>query len=117
MNNVHRRVERVPLNRGISAQEFVLLKLSETAANRNCGKILDTTMPEFADRGLVRYRLGAKVDADEPAHRPRVVQRLCHRPIRQIEPVLQKMNPEHPFHPDQQLRGAFAFRIKWLEVS
>ena len=50
----------------------MLLKLSETAGNRKCGKILDTTMPEFADRGLVRYRLGAKVDADEPAHRSRV---------------------------------------------
>ena len=44
---------------------------------------------------LVRNRLASQVNAHERAHRQRVVQRLFHRRVRQIEPQLQAMNPQH----------------------
>jgi hypothetical protein len=41
----------------------------------------------------------AKVDADEVTHRHRVVQRLFHGRVRQVEPLLQKVHPQHPLQP------------------
>jgi hypothetical protein len=51
-------------------------------------------VPELAHRGLVRYRLAAQINAHEPPHHRRVVQRLFYRRIRQVEPLLQKINPQ-----------------------
>jgi hypothetical protein len=35
---------------------------------------------ELAERGLVRHRLAAQVNAREPAHRQRIMQRLLRPP-------------------------------------
>jgi hypothetical protein len=72
-------------------------------------------MPELANGGLVRHRFGAQIDTDKAPHRARIVQRLFHRRIRQVEPVLQKMDPQHPLHSDRRPAGAFALRITRLD--
>ncbi len=60
--------------------------------------VLFQQVAKLAHRGLVRHRLLPQIDAHKlPQHR-RVVQRLFHRRIRQVEPLLQKINPQHPLH-------------------
>src|SRR5207247_5616518 len=55
-------------------------------------------VPELAHRGLVRHRLTAQINAHELPHHPRVVQRLFYRRVRQVEPLLQKVNPQHALY-------------------
>ena len=57
-------------------------------------------MTKAAHRGFVGHRLVAEIDSDKAAHRLRIIDRLFHRQIRQIEPVLQKVDPQHPLDPD-----------------
>jgi hypothetical protein len=45
---------------------------------------------EAARRGLVRHRLVTEIGSDKAVHRLRIVQRLFHRRVRQVEPVLQE---------------------------
>ena len=52
-------------------------------------------MAELVDRGLVGHGYLTQIDARETAHRPRVVQDLLHRWVRQSEPVLQKLDAQH----------------------
>jgi hypothetical protein len=52
-------------------------------------------MAEAAHRGLIGYRHLAKADARKPAHRHRVVEGFLHARIREIEPLLQKVHPQH----------------------
>jgi len=70
---------------------------------------------ELADGGLVRRRLPAQVDADEPAHRPGIVQRLFHRRVRKAEPVLQKMDAQHALNTHRRTASAIALWIKRLD--
>src|ERR1022692_1250213 len=55
-------------------------------------------MAELAYRSLVWHRLVTQIDAHEAAHHRRVVQRLFHPRGRQVEPLLQKVNAQHPLH-------------------
>ena len=57
--------------------------------------VLFQQVPELAHRGLVRHRLRSQINPHKLAQRRRVVQRLFHRRVRQIEPLLQKINPQH----------------------
>src|SRR5215472_1893689 len=57
--------------------------------------VLLQQMPELAHRGFVRHRLGPQVNPRKLAQRRRVVQRLFHCRVRQVEPLLQKINPQH----------------------
>src|SRR3954464_14328892 len=66
---------------------------------------------EVEDRGFVGHRLAAEVDADEPAHRQRVIQRLFRRWVGQVEPVLQEVQPQHSFQANR--RPAVA--SSWVE--
>ena len=70
-------------------------------------------MTELAHRRLVRRRLAAKIDAHEAAHRRRFIQSVLDRRVGQVEPLLQKVNPQHPL--DAHRRTALAgVRIVWL---
>ena len=52
-------------------------------------------MAELAHRRLVRHRLAAQIDLRKsPPHR-RVVQSFLHRRVRQVEPLLQKIDAQH----------------------
>jgi hypothetical protein len=64
--------------------------------------LLFQQMPKLADRRLIRHRLLAQVDADKGAHRRRVVQRLFHGRVGQVEPVLQEVHAEHSLHADRR---------------
>ena len=57
---------------------------------------------EAAHRRLVRYRLAAEVDADETAHGQRIVERLFHCRVRQVEPLLQEIDAQHPLHANRR---------------
>src|SRR6266851_2498974 len=65
-------------------------------------------MAELADGGFVRYRLAPKVNAHEAAHDRGIVQRLLHSRVRQVEPLLQKVNPQHPLHSHRRPPAAFS---------
>ncbi len=53
-------------------------------------------------RGGIRYPLAPQIDHRKPAKYSRVVQRLLARLIGQVEPQLQKVQPQHPLQPDRR---------------
>src|ERR1035437_3999630 len=57
--------------------------------------VLFQKMTKLADRRLVRHRLVAKIDLRELAHQRRVVQCLFDRRVREVEPLLQKVDTQH----------------------
>jgi len=57
--------------------------------------VLLQQMAEAADGCLVRRRSHAQVYTHEPPQRGRFVQRLFHPGIRQVEPLLNKVRPQH----------------------
>src|ERR1019366_7940266 len=59
--------------------------------------VLFQQVPELTHRSLVRHRLGSQINSHELAQGRRVIQRLFHRRICQVEPLLQKINPQHLF--------------------
>lgn len=69
---------------------------------------------ELAHRRLIGHRLPPKANTREPEHRVRVVKRLFHRWVGQIEPVLKKMDLEHALQTHRWAARAFAFRVHWL---
>src|SRR5437773_9983648 len=57
-------------------------------------------MTKAQDRGLVGRRLAPQINAHKLPHRQRVVQRFLRRRIRKVEPLLQEIDPQHPFQPN-----------------
>jgi len=58
-------------------------------------------MAKLKDRTLVRHRLPAQIDPSEATHGPGFVQHfLCPR-VRQVEPVLKKIDAQHPLQSDR----------------
>ena len=51
---------------------------------------------------LVRCWLAAQIDPNEATHRGAVIQRIFHRRVRQVEPDLQKINPQHPVNANRR---------------
>jgi hypothetical protein len=51
-------------------------------------------MSECQDRGLVRDPVGDQGDAGKAAHRRHLNQRIFHRWIAQVVPLLQQMEPQ-----------------------
>lgn len=51
---------------------------------------------ELAERGLVRHRFAAQLNVHEPTHREAVIQRFLRPRVRQVEPLLQEVDPQHP---------------------
>ena len=60
---------------------------------------------ELAERGLVRHRLAAQVDAHESAHRERAIQRFFYPRVQQIEPLSQEVGLQHPTRPARPASG------------
>src|SRR6266436_2092869 len=78
--------------------------------------VLLEQMAEAAHRRLIRHRFAAEIDADKIAHCPRIVERLFHRRVRQVEPLLEEIDAQHPLHPDR--RAAIAsFGIERLNQT
>lgn len=69
-------------------------------------------MTELAQGGLIRHGSPAQVDHDKPAHRLRVVERFLRRRIRQVEPVLQKVNAQQAFHVDRRPAAPLILGVK-----
>ena len=57
---------------------------------------------EAAHRGLVGHRLATQINANERPHRRRIIKRFFRRRVRQIEPVLQEVDPQHPLQPHRR---------------
>ncbi len=72
-------------------------------------------MPEPADRGFVGNRFPPQVDADERAHSPRVVQGLLDQRIGEVEPLLQEIDPQHPFDPHGASACPLRLRVHRLD--
>jgi hypothetical protein len=70
---------------------------------------------ELAHRGLVRRAFDAQINADETAHRDRVVQRLFNRGVRQVKPQLQEVDPQHPLQRNRRSATVLAdLRVRGL---
>ena len=52
-------------------------------------------MTELQDRGLIRDPVGDQGDAGKAAHRRHLDQRILHRWIAQVVPLLHQMDPQH----------------------
>src|SRR5437763_7870632 len=70
--------------------------------------VLLEQVTEAAHRRLVGHRLAAEIDVHKTPHCQRIVKRLFHRRVRQIEPLLQEIKAQHPLDPDR--RAAIARR-------
>lgn len=70
---------------------------------------------ELADRGFVRHRLPTEVDADELAQRTGVIESFLGRRIRQVEPVLDEVDPQHALDTDRAPTGALRLGIERLD--
>jgi len=67
---------------------------------------------ELADGGLVGSGFAAKVDADKSAHGPGIVKGLFNRRVREVEPVLEKMDAEHALNAYGPSASPFGAGIK-----
>jgi len=74
--------------------------------------VLLQQMAELAHRRLVRGRLAPQVDAHEPAHRCRVVQRFFHRRVRQRVPLLQEVNAQHALESHHRPTAAVGAQLR-----
>ena len=72
---------------------------------------------ELADRGFVRHRLPTEVDADEVAQRTGVIESFLGGRIRQVEPVLDEVDPQHALNTDRAPAGALWLGIERLDSS
>jgi hypothetical protein len=84
------------MNRLASAQVMSRLHFVEQLSAQI---VLFKQMAEPAHRGLVGHRLAAEVDPDKTPHRLRIVERLLHRRVWQVEPLLQEIDAQHPLAP------------------
>ena len=78
--------------------------------------VLLQQVTELAHPRLIRSAFCPEVDANKAAHRDRVVQRFLHRRVRQVEPELQKVDPQHPLERYRRPTAQLAhLRIKPLD--
>jgi len=112
-----RRHDNVVIDDRASAQLHPLDLQASIDRGRDCLSqlMLLQKMPEFAHRGFIRRRLATQINANGLAHRERVIQRLCRRRIRQIEPLLQEIDAQHPFQPHRSTACAFVLWIRRID--
>jgi hypothetical protein len=78
--------------------------------------VLLQQMAKLAHRRLVRRRLDSQINAREVAHRGRLVQGFLDGCVRQVEPQLRKVHPQHPLQRQRRSSARFAdLRIKWFD--
>jgi hypothetical protein len=87
----------------------------DRAQDRLAQRVRFQQVAELADRGLVGGRFSAQIDTDKLAHGARVVQRLFHRRVRQVEPVLQEMDAQHPLQSDGRAARTLGGRVMRLD--
>ena len=90
-------------NRALRNLEAALLQVSPDLFEHPLAQlVLLQQVAKLADGGFVGHRLTPQINARKLAHRHRFVQRLFHRRIREIEPVLQAVDSNHPLKLDGQ---------------
>ena len=62
---------------------------------------------------LVWRRLAAQIDPNEVTHRGAVIQRIFHRRVRQIEPDLQKIDPQHPVNANRRAAATALWIVRF----
>ena len=62
-------------------------------------------MAEFADRRLIRRSLIPKINAHQVPDRGAVIEAVLSLRVRQVEPLLQEGDAQHPFNPNGQPFG------------
>jgi hypothetical protein len=94
-----RRIDDGALGHLDPARLEMAMDLLEQAAAQ---LVLFQQMAEAAHRRLVGNWLAPQVDADEATHRQRVVESFLDRRVRQVEPVLEKVDAQHPLQTDRR---------------
>src|ERR1019366_2913508 len=87
---------------GTEAQSLRLQMLADPLKQPLPQLVLLQQMTELAHRGLVRHRFSPQIDAHKLPHPRRIVQRFFHSGVGQVEPLLQKVNPQHPLRPHRR---------------
>src|ERR1043165_6441394 len=91
-----RRNDRRIHNRSRSQQQpFPFQQAVDPFKHRSGQLVLLEQVPEVQNRRLVRDRVLGKLDPCEPPHRLAVVDRFFSSWIREVEPDLQKVDPQH----------------------
>ena len=82
-----------------NAQALYLQIRAHRLKQRLTQLILLQQVPEVEDRALVRYRLPSQIDTGKATHRAGLIQRFLRTWVRQVEPVLQEVDAQHPLQP------------------
>ena len=77
--------------------------------------VLFHQMAELADGRLIRRRLSPEIDAYKLAQRLGIIKSFLRSRIREIEPVLQEVNSQHPLNADRASAGALRLGIEGLD--
>ena len=72
-------------------------------------------MPKLTARRLVGSRLTPQITPHKLPHGARVIQRFLHRRIRQVEPLLQTMEPQHALDPHRWTARPVGLGIQRLD--
>jgi hypothetical protein len=83
---------------GLEQQPLLLQQRADLGKDRLRQGMLLQKVPEAQDRRLIRDRILTELDASKAPHRLGVVQRILHRRIGQVEPLLHEVDPQHPLH-------------------
>ena len=94
-----RRDDRGVHNRARLEQQLLLLQQLADLGEQLRGQLmLLQQVAKSQDSRLVRHQIHRQVNARKPAHRLAVVERIFHRRIGQVEPLLHEVDAQHPRH-------------------
>jgi len=72
-------------------------------------------MVKLADRGLLRHRLSTQINARKPTQGDRIIQGFFGGRVREVEPVLDKVDAPHALNPDGVASSPLRLGIEWLD--
>jgi hypothetical protein len=98
-----------------NAQAPFLQVLAHRLKQRLPQGMLLQQMPEVENGRLVWHSLPSQVDADKAAHRAGLIEGFLRTRIRQVEPVLVKVDAQHPLQTDRRTTIS-RFGIVWLNA-
>src|SRR6185312_3908964 len=105
---------RIHNRAGLQQQSLLLQELADLRKDALAELVLLEQMPKAQDRRLVRNRILGELDTGKAAHRLRVVQRVLHRRVREVDPVLHEVDTQHPFQ-RHRLGAVAGLRIMRLD--
>src|SRR5215813_5337368 len=90
------RHDRRVYNGSLAHQQTALLQMLVDFLKQFLGQSMPLEqMPKIQNRCFIRHLVLAQLDASKPSQRLNVIKGIFHRWIGEVEPLLQKVNPQH----------------------